>query len=82
MDYLKESDHAFIIRIWQENRDIPNALPRWRGVIQHVMSGDQKVINKLDDILDFISPYLFTKDLKLSKYERFKQWLKAKCYDK
>lgn len=47
-----------MVRIWLERREIPNALPEWRGVIEHVASGKQRYILDLDTIVIFMAEYM------------------------
>ena len=54
----EEDDHTFVIRIWWERREMTGSHPVWRGVIQHVLSSNEQAIQKLEDISDFIVPYL------------------------
>lgn len=58
MDLLEESDHAFVIRIWKESREIEGASPTWRGVIEHVRSGKKRYLRDFSTIASFIIPYL------------------------
>jgi len=58
MNFFEESDHAFIIRIWPEDREIEEAPATWRGVIEHVRSGEKQYLNELASIITFIIPYL------------------------
>jgi hypothetical protein len=61
MKSFEESTHAFIVRIWLEPREIEDAAPEWRGVIQHTSSGERRSFNGLHEIEEFISPYLIRK---------------------
>lgn len=54
--------HVFIVRIWQEKREIEGAQPLWRGVVEHVSSGDRCYTEDLDDVSQFILRYLTTGD--------------------
>lgn len=58
MNDSEDSDHAFIIRIWRENRELEDAPPTWRGVIEHVSTGKRRYLQELAHILAFIIPYL------------------------
>lgn len=57
MNFSEESDHAFVIRIWKEHREIEDADPSWRGVIEHVPSGKKRYFQDLLHIIGFINPY-------------------------
>ena len=58
MASLAEHTHAFLVRIWREPRDAPDAPPEWRGSIEHLPSGARRYVNDLDGLIDFITPYL------------------------
>ncbi|NOZ70843.1 MAG: hypothetical protein GXP38_02845 [Chloroflexi bacterium] len=46
---------TFIIRFWQE----PSATgPCWRGVVQHIQSGEQTAINNSSALLTFIQRWV------------------------
>jgi len=50
--------HSFVVRLWLEPREIDNATPVWRGVIEHVTSGKRQYMNNLEQIRAFIESYL------------------------
>lgn len=50
--------HSFIVRIWWENRDLPGAEQQWRGMIEHVASGERRYFLDLQEIQTFIRAYL------------------------
>jgi len=58
MESSGESDHAFIIRIWKENREVEGASPTWRGVIEHVRSEEKRYLVDFSGVAAFIIPYL------------------------
>jgi hypothetical protein len=72
---LREKTHAFIIRIWVEPREIKGARPDWRGVIEHVGSGEKRSFRNLDEIARFIEPRLEQLGIRLGAIKRFKRWL-------
>jgi hypothetical protein len=53
----EETTHAFIIRIWIEPREIEDAEPIWRGVIEHVGSGTRVYFDRLEQIVEHLLPY-------------------------
>ncbi len=55
---FEPNTHSFIVRIWLEPREIAGATVEWRGVIEHVASGERLYINDVDRIAEFIAPYL------------------------
>lgn len=58
MKSAKETTHSFIVRIWIEPREIKDADAKWRGVIEHVGSGDRVYFDQLERIAIQISTYI------------------------
>ena len=58
MNINEDNTHAFIVRFWLEPRELENARPIWRGVIEHVASGRRFFLKSLDEITAFIESYL------------------------
>jgi hypothetical protein len=46
------------VRIWPEPREIQGAPVEWRGLIEHVFSGEKRYLNNLDEIVAFLARYL------------------------
>ncbi len=81
MESSPESFHSFIVRIWREPREILGARPQWRGLIEHVASGQRRYVTDLEGIANFIKPYI--RQLGVGVREKpipadWLQWLKAK----
>jgi hypothetical protein len=67
---LLESDtQVFIIRIWFERREMQGALPKWRGVVEHLGTGQRFYLEDLAEIAAFIRPYLEAKGSEMKKPE-------------
>ena len=63
MKSTKEIIHAFIVRIWIEPREVKDAEPIWRGVIEHVEIEDiehEKPVyfDHLDRMRSYFAKYL------------------------
>ncbi len=58
VDQSQDSSHTFIARFWLEPREIKDAKPIWRGVVEHVPTGQRRYLEDLDEIKAFISVYL------------------------
>lgn len=58
MKQTGENAHSFIVRIWREAREIKGRQPEWRGVIEHVLSGEKRHLDDLEEIPKFIEPFL------------------------
>ena len=50
--------HAFVVKLWLERREIPGALPEWRGRIDHVQSGTRVYFRNMVEIIGFILSFL------------------------
>ena len=51
----QRTSHSFIVRIWREPSLVrPAGRPLWRGRVQHAASGEYRVFESLDGLLDFI----------------------------
>jgi hypothetical protein len=55
---LTENTLAFIVRVWRETREIEGAAPEWRGVVEHVPTGERRYLTNLDELADFILLYV------------------------
>jgi hypothetical protein len=53
-----DKTQVFIVRLWLEEREIQGAEPVWRGVVEHVASGQRRYLEYLDEIPAFIAGYL------------------------
>jgi len=80
MEISEESDHAFVIRIWKEKREIQGALPTWRGVIEHVPTGKRRYLQDLIQIITFLTPYLEEMNLKIDLFWRWVIWMRSLKY--
>ncbi len=58
MSSFDESTQAFIVRFWRERREIEAAMPEWRGVVEHVRSGDRRYLKSFDELVQFIAWHL------------------------
>jgi hypothetical protein len=58
MDLSEGNTHAFVVRLWREEKADVDKQALWRGHITHVASGEQKYFQKLDEIPVFIQTYL------------------------
>lgn len=76
MTQSERNHHLFILRIWKEPRELPGALPLWRGVIEHVGSGERRYVKALDEITAFLARYLEETAVPSTAYGRIARWLK------
>ena len=76
MTLFEDKTHVFMVRVWLERREIEGAGAEWRGVIEHMTSGERRYLNDLEDITNFIAPYLTEMGVKFAPYWRLRRWLK------
>lgn len=55
---LEDKATAYIVRVWLEQRDVKDAPVEWRGSIENVASGRTKYLTDLNEITQFIRPFL------------------------
>lgn len=55
---LEDHTASYIVRVWLERREVEGASVEWRGSIEHVASGKTKYLTDLDEIAQFIRPFL------------------------
>lgn len=55
MSSLDERSHTFVVRIWEERRDVADALPTWRGRVDDVRTGVRRYFTKLEDLVAYLS---------------------------
>jgi hypothetical protein len=69
VDLFEARTRTFILRVWLEAREIRDVDPKWRGVIEHIPSGERHYFHKIEDLPKLILPYLSEpeKDLTQSK---------------
>jgi len=58
VDLFEDNSHSFIVRFWLEPREIKDAKPVWRGVVEHVASGRKLYLKNLEEIKAFIKSYI------------------------
>ena len=57
MGVFESKTHSFVIKIWLEEIDGAEGA-RWRGHATHVADGKRRYFETLEEIVDFIVPYL------------------------
>jgi hypothetical protein len=76
MEIPQSDAHSFIIRVWVEERAEEGGRGVWRGHITHVPSHERRYLKHLDEIGDFIAPYLEAMGIKLGGRWRMRRWLR------
>jgi hypothetical protein len=51
---LDERRQAFVVRIWQERRDVADGDPTWRGSVDDVRTGARTYFTTLGDLMDYL----------------------------
>ena len=55
MSSLDERSHTFVVRIWEERRDLADAAPTWRGRVDDVRTGSRTYFSRLEDLVGYLS---------------------------
>jgi len=50
--------HSFVVRIWVEPREIADERTVWRGMVQHVLSGEQTYFQTFEEMVLFMNQKL------------------------
>ena len=58
MNIKEDRSHAFIVRFWLEPRELENAKPIWRGVVEHVDTSERLYLKNIEEVKHFILSYL------------------------
>lgn len=73
MDMPEAEVHSFIVKLWFESEDGP---PEWHGHITHVPGGERRSLRELDDIADFVEPYLTRRGVQVRRRRSLRRWLR------
>jgi len=68
---------SFIIRLWVDAPADETGQVTWRGQITHVPSEQRRYLRDLEDVVDFIAPFLERLGVKFSLWSRIKRRLAA-----
>lgn len=58
MDLSESQVHSFIVKLWLESVAEEAGRAVWHGHITHVPGGERRHFRDLDEIRDFIEPYM------------------------
>jgi hypothetical protein len=75
MTLFEANTQVFIVRIWLEPRDIENATAEWRGVIEHLPTGERRYVKDLGELQAFMATYLEGMRVELGLRSRMRRWL-------
>ncbi len=76
LDADGSSVHSFIVKLWVERAADEATRATWRGNITHVPDGRRRPVRKLDDITDFIEPYLRGANVGVGRGRQLMRWLR------
>ena len=76
MDEIESEAQSFIVRVWVEERAEKGGRGTWRGHITHVPGGERRYLKNLDEIGNFISPYLEAMGMKPGMHWRMRRSLR------
>ncbi len=51
---MQDDTHSFVVRIWHEALDSEGHIAVWRGLVDHVGSGERRHFEDLGQLLGFI----------------------------
>ena len=75
MDLFEAKTQVFILRFWFEPREIAGANQQWRGMIEHVPTGERRYFQRIEEIPGLILPYLKELDVSLARRKPVWLWL-------
>jgi len=76
MDEIELLAQSFIVKVWVEEHAEKGGRGVWRGHITHVPDNRRRYLKSLDEIGDYIAPYLEAMGVKLGMSWRFRRWLR------
>lgn len=76
METSDPSVHSFIVKIWIEEGARADGRAGWHGHVTHVPGGERRYLKRLDDIADFITPYLEEMNVAFGPCDRLRRWLR------
>ncbi len=76
MDTLESTTQSFIVKVWVEEIAEEPGQGVWHGHITHALSGERHYLKNLDEVRDFIAPYLEEMGVKLRIRWRVRRWFK------
>jgi hypothetical protein len=74
MAVLERDTQVFIVRLWREPREVRGAKLAWRGVVEHIRSGNRRYVNDLAAISAFMVPYLEEMGIQVTSGWRMTRW--------
>jgi hypothetical protein len=76
MRFAESQLHSFIVKLWLEDVNEEGSSRTWGGQIKHVPGGECRHIRSLEEITNFIKPYLGTVGDEAGLSARLRRWMK------
>ncbi len=76
MDESESTVQSFVLRVWVEERAGSTGQGVWRGHITHVPGDNRRYLKSLDEIGDYLAPYLVAMGVKPGMRWRRRRWLR------
>lgn len=54
---LDERSHAFVVKIWEERRDLEGGPPLWRGSVEDVRDGTRRYFGTFPELCAFLGQH-------------------------
>ena len=74
METSEPLSQSFIVKVWVEEHAEGNSQGVWHGHITHVFSGKRRYFKDLDEIRDFIQPFLGEMGVHIETGGRWRRW--------
>ena len=74
MDLFEFSTQSFLIKIWVEETAAEAGETLWRGHITHVHSGERQYFQDLEDMMNFMQPYMVEMGITTGHKRPFQRW--------
>ncbi len=76
MDEIESAAQSFVVRVWVEERAGGTGRGVWRGHITHVPGDNRRYLKSLDEMGDYIAPYLEAMGVKPGMRWCMRRWLR------
>lgn len=54
MKSLDERTYTYVVKIWEERRDMAGAEPTWRGSVEDIQTGTRRYFDALHDLSSYL----------------------------
>ena len=76
MDLPESVVHSFIVKLWFDGTEGGPRRLSWHGQITHVPGGERRSFKDLDEMNEFIEPYLEELGADVGRGRRVRRWLR------